>query len=124
MAKEQYGMGMSCSGGSYFGSSSNSATNKLLQMKQQKRHQIEQNEIKIIKNKRLIESLENAIQNSEDELRSIMVGQISYYKTSLKLGMDCRDTGLGWILKKLRALIVNKDKENTINGNTSTPSKD
>lgn len=50
---------------------------------------------------------------SEDELRSIMVGEISYYKMSLKVGMDCRDTGLGWILKKLRALLVtNRDKDN------------
>lgn len=34
-----------------------------------------------------------------------MVGEISYYKTSLKIGVDCRDSGLGWILKRLRSLL-------------------
>lgn len=34
-----------------------------------------------------------------------MVGEISYYKTSLKIGIDCRDSGLGWILKRLRSLL-------------------
>ncbi len=33
-----------------------------------------------------------------------MAGEICFYKTSLKIGMDCRDNGLGWILKKLRQL--------------------
>ena len=36
-----------------------------------------------------------------------MVGEISYYKMTLKVGMDCRDTGLGWVLKKLRNILVN-----------------
>jgi hypothetical protein len=43
-----------------------------------------------------------------------MVGEISYYKMTLKVGMDCRDTGLGWVLKKLGTLLVkNKDKDPT-----------
>jgi hypothetical protein len=43
-----------------------------------------------------------------------MVGEISYYKITLKVGMDCRDTGLGWVLKKLRALLINtRDKDST-----------
>ena len=111
LVKEQYGLPVnasSTSNSTYFGGST---SNKLAELKTQKRHQIEQNEIKIMKNKRMIESLENAIQNSEDELRSIMVGEISFYKMSLRVGMDCRDTGLGWILKKLRALLVNREKD-------------
>jgi hypothetical protein len=50
-----------------------------------------------------------------------MVGEISYYKLSLKIGMDCRDSGLGWILKKLRSLI-NGDKDIS-NNSTFTPSQ-
>ncbi len=98
------------------------AGSKLTELKTQKRHHIEQNDVRINKNKRLIESLENAIQNSEEELRSIMVGEISYYKMSLKVGMDCRDTGLGWILKKLKALLIkgHKDIVGGDNANAST----
>jgi hypothetical protein len=40
-----------------------------------------------------------------------MVGEISYYKMTLRVGMDCRDTGMGWILKKLRALLVCREKD-------------
>lgn len=49
-----------------------------------------------------------------------MIGEISFYKTSLKIGIDCRDSGLGWILKKLRSLLggnagssSNAEKENS-----------
>lgn len=42
-----------------------------------------------------------------------MVGEITYYKMTLKIGMDCRDTGLGWVLKKLRALLVTRDQDNS-----------
>ena len=45
-----------------------------------------------------------------------MLGEISYYKQSLKIGMDCRDTGLGWIIKKLNSLIVTS--------NSTQPHKD
>ena len=48
-----------------------------------------------------------------------MIGQISYYKNSLKIGVDCRDSGLGWILKKLRSLLngnTNNDKESSVGG--------
>jgi len=30
------------------------------------------------------------------------VGEGSYYRMSLKVGMDCRDSGLGWVLKSLK----------------------
>ena len=111
MTKEQYGIPITSGNSTYFAGSTN---NKIIEIKTQKRQHIEQNEIKIMKNKRMIESLENAIQNSEDELRSIMVGEISYFKMTLKVGMDCKDTGLGWVLKKLRALLVNtRDKDTT-----------
>lgn len=36
---------------------------------------------------------------------AIMVGEVAYYKMSLRIGLDCRDTGLGWILKRLRELV-------------------
>lgn len=45
-----------------------------------------------------------------------MLGEISYYKQSLKIGMDCRDTGLGWIIRKLNSLIVTS--------NSTQPHKD
>lgn len=38
-----------------------------------------------------------------------MVGQIAYYKKTLKVGKDCRDTGLGWILKKLRLTFMREN---------------
>jgi len=31
-----------------------------------------------------------------------LVGEGSYYRMSLRVGMDCRDSGLGWVLKGLR----------------------
>jgi hypothetical protein len=34
-----------------------------------------------------------------------MIGEVCFYKTSLKLGMDVRDNGLGWILRKLRQIV-------------------
>jgi hypothetical protein len=44
-----------------------------------------------------------------------MVGEVSYYKASLKIGIDCRDTGLGWILKKLRSLLGVGNANNSSN---------
>lgn len=37
-------------------------------------------------------------------MTAIMVGEVAYYKMSLRVGLDCRDTGLGWILKRLAEL--------------------
>lgn len=37
----------------------------------------------------------------------------------MKIGVDCRDSGLGWILKKLRSLLngnTNNDKESNTGG--------
>ena len=56
----------------------------------------------------MIESLENNIQSLEEELRSLMVGEMSYYQSSLKAGVDCRETGLSWILKYIREMIGEK----------------
>lgn len=71
-----------------------------------------------MKNKRLIESLENGIQHLEEELRMIMVAEMSYFKQSLKVGVDCRDSGLGWVLKKLRHL------SSSTNGNGNSGDKE
>lgn len=50
-----------------------------------------------------------------------------YYKQSLKVGVDCRDSGLGWVLKKLKGVVGqdgngSADKE-TGNGNNNNSHK-
>ncbi len=52
-----------------------------------------------------------------------MVGEISYYKMTLKIGMDCRDTGLGWVLKKLQSLLLNT-REKDSQSSSLTPHKE
>lgn len=48
-------------------------------------------------------------------MRSILVGELSYYKMTLKVGVDCRDSGLGWVLRKLKELgNVNGKSDNSI----------
>lgn len=40
---------------------------------------------------------------------AIMVGEVAYYKMSLRVGLDCRDSGLGWILKRLGELVEHRE---------------
>lgn len=48
-------------------------------------------------------------------MRSILVGELSYYKMTLKVGVDCRDSGLGWVLRRLKELgNVNGKSDNSI----------
>ena len=57
--------------------------------------------MKIYKAKKAIENLEEGICHLEEELRKIMLAEKSYFKLSLKNGTDVRESGLGWIVKKL-----------------------
>ena len=34
-------------------------------------------------------------------MKSILVAEKTYYLTSLKKGVDCRDAGLVWVIRKL-----------------------
>ena len=51
LTKEQYGIPMSSVNSTYFSTNTN---NKIMEIKTQKRQHIEQNEVKIMKNKRMI----------------------------------------------------------------------
>lgn len=55
-----------------------------------------------MKTKNLIETLEEDICQFEEELRKILIGEKTYYKITLKNGTDCRESGLGWVIKKLQ----------------------
>ncbi len=77
-------------------------TDKNQELKQQKQSLIEANQNKIFKIKKLIDNLETSISRCEEELRKLVLTEKSYYKISLKNGVDCRESGLGWIIKKLQ----------------------
>ena len=67
-----------------------------------KRNEIEKNEVKINKIKKNIELLEEETFKNEDELKNILMAENLYFRISLKNGIDCRDSGLVWIIKKLK----------------------
>lgn len=66
-----------------------------------KKNQIEKNEVKINKIKKNIEFLQEETLKNEEELKNIIVAETVYYKVSLKNGVDCRDSGLVWVIKNL-----------------------
>lgn len=66
-----------------------------------KKNEIDKNEGKIFKIKKNIEFLEEEAFKNEEELKNIVLAEIAYYKISLKFGIDCRETGLVWIIKRL-----------------------
>jgi hypothetical protein len=76
-----------------------SASSKAVQ--EEKRNELEKNEVKISKVKKSIEYLEEEKLKNEEELKNIVKAETVYYRTSLKSGLDCRDTGLVWVIKKL-----------------------
>ena len=61
----------------------------------------ESNEARIATTKKNIEDLEEAISNSEQQLKKILNAEKDYYKISLKNGTDVRESGLVWLIKKL-----------------------
>lgn len=66
-----------------------------------KKNEIDKNEGKIFKIKKNIEFLQEEAFKNEEELKNIVLAEIAYYKISLKFGIDCRETGLVWIIKRL-----------------------
>ena len=70
-------------------------------MKSQKKNLIDLNEAKIVNTKRLIDKLEADINKSQNELKQILFDDKAYFTITLKNGVDCRESGLGWIIKKL-----------------------
>lgn len=57
--------------------------------------------MKINKIKKNIEFLEEETLKNEEELKNIIVAETVYYQITLKNGVDCRDSGLVWVIKKL-----------------------
>lgn len=62
----------------------------------------EENDERIGKTKRVIESLEEAVSQLEEELHKIVLAETEYFKISLRNGNDVREGGLVWLIKALR----------------------